>query len=88
MPNTLTPYFTKRPVVRSLSTWRIHRGVMMASPTPEEARMDISLLRKYLKDNAITDGCYTTQLGQLLGNGEPLVADNICLSTSDASTRR
>ncbi|MBR6828309.1 MAG: amino acid adenylation domain-containing protein, partial [Prevotella sp.] len=46
---------------------------------PEEARLDISLLRQYLKDNAITGGCYTTQLGQLLGSDAPLDVDYICL---------
>ena len=53
---------------------------------PEEARMDISLLRQYLKDNAITGGCYTTQLGQLLGSGEPLDVDYICLGGEKMTT--
>ncbi len=53
---------------------------------PEEARMDIGLLRQYLKDNAITGGCYTTQLGQLLGSGEPLDVDYICLGGEKMTT--
>ena len=53
---------------------------------PEPARMDIGLLRQYLKDNAITGGSYTTQLGQLLGSGEPLDVDYIVLGGDPART--
>ena len=53
---------------------------------PEPARMDIGLLRQYLADNAITGGCYTTQLGQLLGSGEPLDVDYICLGGEKMTT--
>ena len=53
---------------------------------PEPARMDIGLLRQYLKDNAITGGCYTTQLGQLLGSEEPLDVDYICLGGEKMTT--
>ena len=53
---------------------------------PEPARMDIGLLRQYLADNAITGGCYTTQLGQLLGSGEPLEVDYICLGGEKMTT--
>ena len=53
---------------------------------PEAARMDIGLLRQYLSDNAITGGCYTTQLGQLLGSGDPLDVDYICLGGEKMTT--
>lgn len=53
---------------------------------PEPARMDIGLLRQYLADNAITGGCYTTQLGQLLGCGEPLDVEYICLGGEKMTT--
>ena len=53
---------------------------------PEPARKDIGLLRQYLTDNAITGGCYTTQLGQLLGSGEPLDVDYIVLGGEKMTT--
>ena len=53
---------------------------------PEAARMDIGLLRQYLTEHAITGGCYTTQLGQLLGSGEPLDVDYICLGGEKMTT--
>jgi len=33
---------------------------------PAEARKDLDLLYKFIVDNGITGGCYTTQLGQML----------------------
>ena len=33
---------------------------------PQDARKDMELLHKFIIDNKITGGCYTTQLGQLL----------------------
>ena len=33
---------------------------------PERERMDLALLHKYIVDNGITGGCYTTQLGVML----------------------
>lgn len=33
---------------------------------PQAARKDMELLYKYIVDNGITGGCYTTQLGQML----------------------
>ena len=33
---------------------------------PKEARKDMELLHKFIVDNAITGGCYTTQLGLML----------------------
>ena len=33
---------------------------------PQEARKDMELLHKFIIDNGITGGCYTTQLGQML----------------------
>ena len=53
---------------------------------PEPARMDIGLLRQYLSENAITGGCYTTQLGQLLGSGAPLDVDYIVLGGEKMTT--
>ena len=53
---------------------------------PEAVRMDIGLLRQYLTEHAITGGCYTTQLGQLLGSGEPLDVDYICLGGEKMTT--
>ena len=53
---------------------------------PEPARMDIGLLRQYLTDNAITGGSYSTQLGQLLGSGEPLDVDYIVLGGEKMTT--
>ena len=47
---------------------------------PESVRMDITLLREYLEANHINGGCYTTQLGQLLGAcEEKLDLGYICL---------
>ena len=46
---------------------------------PEEARRDIEEMRRYLKENAINGGCYSTQFGQLLAAEEPLDVDYLCL---------
>ena len=46
---------------------------------PEEARRDVEEMRRYLKANAISGGCYSTQFGQLLAAEEPLDVDYLCL---------
>ena len=46
---------------------------------PEEERLDLAKLKNYLRANRITGGCYPTQVGQLLGSGERLELDYICL---------
>ena len=46
---------------------------------PEEERKDVLLMRKYIEDNHITGGCYTTQFAQLMSDDEPIQLDYIVL---------
>ena len=46
---------------------------------PEEERRDVMLMRRYIIDNGITGGCYTTQFAQLMSTEEPLKLDYIVL---------
>ena len=46
---------------------------------PERARRDIGEMRKYLRQNRINSGCYSTQFGQLLGADGELDLDYICV---------
>jgi amino acid adenylation domain-containing protein/non-ribosomal peptide synthase protein (TIGR01720 family) len=53
---------------------------------PEEERKDIILMREYIKNNNITGGCYTTQLGQMLGADETVDVEYICLGGEKMTT--
>ena len=53
---------------------------------PEEVRRDVEEMRRYLKANAISGGCYSTQFGQLLAGEEPLDVDYLCLGGEAMTT--
>ena len=46
---------------------------------PEEERKDVLLMRKFIEENGITGGCYTTQFAQLMSTEQPLKLDYIVL---------
>ena len=46
---------------------------------PSTVRRDVSALEAYLRENAVTGGCFPTQIGQLLGRQEALSMDYITL---------
>ena len=46
---------------------------------PEEARKDIFEMRKFIRDNRVTGGCYSTRFGQMLAADQPLDVGYICL---------
>ena len=46
---------------------------------PEKERHDVFEMRKYIRDNSINGGDYSTQFGQLLSGDEALDVDYIAL---------
>jgi amino acid adenylation domain-containing protein len=46
---------------------------------PDDIRMNLSALARYLKDNGITGGCYTTQMGVMLAEKHQLEVDYLCV---------
>ena len=46
---------------------------------PAAIRKNVAELEKYLKENGVTGGCFPTQIGQLLGQREPLDLEYLTL---------
>ena len=46
---------------------------------PEDARKDVLLMRKFIQENGITGGCYTTQFAQLMSTEDALKLDYMVL---------
>nr|AHF25277.1 phenylalanine racemase [uncultured bacterium Contig178] len=46
---------------------------------PEASRRDIRLMKKYLSENRISGGNFSTRFGQLLASEEPVDMDYICM---------